>query len=117
MEWNPNPIPFHSSIRGKFHSFDNLNAISPGLLAVGSTTGAVSLINWVNIESKENIEVEERQLCSNSQSNVKDGEKERGPGSCCAVSWNRLNCGQLAAGFENLKRFIFISLPSLFSTI
>jgi hypothetical protein len=104
MEWNPNPQPFYYSIGKGGYSHDAWNGISPGLLAIGTQSGSVSLINWKNIASKSNIVVEERELCTNTNNN-KEKDRERGPGPCSAVSWNKLKCTQLAAGFENSKRY------------
>ena len=103
MEWNPNPQPFYHSIGKGGYSHDVWNENSPGLLAIGTQSGSVSLINWKNIASKDNIVVEECELCTNTNNN-KDKDRERGPGPCSAVSWNKLKYTQLAAGFENSKR-------------
>ena len=103
MEWNPNPQPFYHSIGKGGYSHDVWNENSPGLLAIGTQSGSVSLINWKNIASKDNIVVEECELCTNTNNN-KDKDRERGPGPCSAVAWTKLKYTQLAAGFENSKR-------------
>lgn len=100
MEWNPNPIVFLKD-RISNHEF---KSISTGLLAVGTASGAVTIFNWRKLLNNDDPTWNEIELCANHTSKATDLEK--GPGPCSALSWNRLHCSLLAAGFENSKRCI-----------
>jgi len=103
VEWNPKSpsnLTSGSSLIDFLNSSDN--SISPTLLAVGTIAGTVSLIDWKNVDLFTDKIPEKYELCT--VSNKKEKIKDRGSGSCSALSWNKLNCSQLAAGFENFKR-------------
>jgi hypothetical protein len=74
---------------------DMTSSVNNSLMAIGTSTGKVSLINWTKMSSSDECVIYDPSLTPRKR-------------ICTGVSWNSQSVGLLAAGFEKSRRLLLL---------